>query len=81
MAGEYMTVREVAELLGFPANSAGDQRVRRLIRDGKLIAVRISNVYYLPRATTLAYAEGPDAVRMAGGRVYDLAKLRELQDS
>ena len=89
MAGEYMLIPEVAERLGFPSGNAGHQRVRRLIDDGQLIAVKVGRTFYLPRAEALAYIEAqmnpavvdePSTVGLAGGRSFDLAKLRELQD-
>ena len=89
MAGEYMLNPEVAERLGFPAGNAGHQRVRRLIDRGELVAVKVGKSYFLPVVTTLAYIEAqnnpagvdePDTVGLAGGRSFDLAKLRDLQD-
>ena len=84
---DILTVAEAALLLQYSPGESGKQAVRRLVRDGKLSARKVGGSYWLSRAQTLAYIEAktevvddvPAEVVLAGGRVFDLAKWRDLQ--
>jgi excisionase family DNA binding protein len=75
MAGDLLTIAEVADLLRFPPGAPGGQAVRRLIRAGELRASLVGKSYLIRRQDVDALIEaratrpaGP--VILAGGRTF-----------